>query len=172
MRLLGLIRGLPGHPSHPPLTDGAIGAYSAATALACLGAVGVAEEALAQGWWIALLVGLGFGVLAALTGLVDWLSISRGTSMWWTATTHASVMVLATVLFALAAVLGHGGYVDRTVETVPLVLVVLGFATLAVGGWVGGSIVFVHGMRVLGLADEPAARAIAPGGEEKAEAEA
>jgi uncharacterized membrane protein len=172
MKLLGLLRGLPGHPSHPPLTDGAIGAYSAATALACLGAVGVAEEALAQGWWIALLVGLGFGVLAALTGLVDWLSISRGTSMWWTATTHAAVMVLATVLFALAAVLGHGGYVDRTVDTAPLVLALLGFATLAVGGWVGGSIVFVHGMRVLSLPDEPAAAAIAPGGEEKAEAEA
>jgi hypothetical protein len=34
----------------------------------------------------------------------------------------------------------------------------------------GGSL--VHGIRVLGLPDEPAASAMAPGGEEKARAEA
>jgi hypothetical protein len=33
---------------------------------------------------------------------------------------------------------------------------------LMVGGWLGGSIVFVHGMRVLGLVDEPPGRALAP----------
>jgi hypothetical protein len=31
-----------------------------------------------------------------------------------------------------------------------------------VGGWLGGAIVFVHGMRVLNLVTEPAARAASP----------
>lgn len=38
----------------------------------------------------------------------------------------------------------------------------VGFSLLAVGGWLGGSIVFVHGTRVLGLVDEPPGRAVAP----------
>ena len=172
MKLAALLRGLPGHPLHPPFTDGAIGAYTAATVLACVGAAGIAEEELAAGWWIALLVALGFGALAALTGLVDWLSISRGTPLWRTATIHLCVMALANVLFVLAAILGHAGYVDGEVGTSALVLAILGFAFLTLGGWLGGSIVFVHGMRVLSLPDEPSARAIAPGGDEKARAEA
>ena len=47
----------------------------------------------------------------------------------------------------------------------------LGFGALALGGWLGGSIVFVHGMRVLNLVDEPAVEASLPGGERKEEAE-
>jgi uncharacterized membrane protein len=154
------------------MTDAAIGAYTTATVLACLGAVGVAEEALAKGWWLALLVGLGFGTLAALTGLVDWLSITRGTPLWRTATTHMVVMLLATLLFAAAAIVGYGGYEDGEVGITALVLVLSAFAALTAGGWLGGAIVFVHGMRVLSLVDEPAARAMAPGGEEKERAEA
>jgi hypothetical protein len=37
-----------------------------------------------------------------------------------------------------------------------LVLTLIGFA---LGGWVGGVVVFVHGMRVLGLIHEPPTRA-------------
>lgn len=152
------------------MTDAAIGSYTAATVLACLSVAGVAEEALAKGWWIVLLVGLGFGALAAVTGLADWLSITRGTPLWRTATTHMIVMVTATLLFALAAIVGYGGYDDGETGVAELVLVLCAFGALTLGGWIGGSIVFVHGMRVLELPDEPAGRAMAPGGEEKARA--
>jgi uncharacterized membrane protein len=163
VRLLSLLKGLPGHPLHPPMTDGAIGAYTAATVLAAVGAAGVAEAELAKGWWLTLIIALGFGALAAMTGLVDWLSITRGTPLWRTATTHLIVMVAANALFGLAAILGHAGYVDGEIGTTALVLALLGFGALTVGGWIGGSIVFVHGMRVLGLPEEPAASAIMPG---------
>jgi uncharacterized membrane protein len=163
VRLLALLKGLPGHPLHPPMTDGAIGAYTAATVLAAVGAAGVAEAELAKGWWLTLIIGLGFGALAAVTGIVDWLSISRGTPLWRTATTHLVVMVLANALFGLAAIVGYAGYGDREIGTAALVLVLCGFGGLTVGGWIGGSIVFVHGMRVLGLQEEPAASAILPG---------
>jgi hypothetical protein len=42
------------------------------------------------------------------------------------------------------------------------VLTLIGFVLLVLGGWLGGAIVFVHGMRVLSLVSEPAARAAAP----------
>jgi uncharacterized membrane protein len=166
-----VVRGFPGHPIHPPLTDGAIGAYSAAVVLGCLGAVGIAEDALAKGWWIALLVGLGFGGLAAATGLVDWITITWGTPLWRTATFHMLVMLVATLLFVLAAIIGYGAYEDGEIESGALALALVAYAFLTLGGWLGGTIVFVHGMRVLNLVEEPAARAIAPGHAEKEMAE-
>jgi hypothetical protein len=71
-------------------------------------------------------------------------------------------MVTAGVLFLIAALAGHDGYVNRSVTTGAFILTLLGFATLAVGGWLGGAVVFVHGMRVLSLPEEPAAKAAAP----------
>jgi hypothetical protein len=40
-----------------------------------------------------------------------------------------------------------------------------------VGGWLGGTVVYVHGMRVLNLAEEPTQRAVTPGHREKEAAE-
>ena len=48
----------------------------------------------------------------------------------------------------------------------------IGFVALTVGGWLGGAVVFTHGMRVLNLADESPQHAALPGGPEKEEAEA
>ena len=159
---MNLLRGLPGHPLHPPLTDATIGTYTAATAFAVLGALGVSEGNMATAWWLALVVGLVVTAPTAITGLVDWLRIDRGTDLWKTATSHLAAMVTATVFFLLAAIVGHGGYVDREVAGGGLVLTLVGFALLTLGGWLGGTIVFVHGMRVLNLVDEPADRAVSP----------
>ena len=168
-----LIKGLPGHPLHPPLTDATIGIYTFATVAAVLSKLGVAEHTFAQAWWLALVVGLVTTVGTALTGLADWLSITRGTELWKTATTHMIAMVTASVFFQLAALTGHGGYVDRAVTTGAFVLTLVGFVALTAGGWLGGAITYVHGMRVLSLPDEPAARAASPvPHEEKARAEA
>ena len=162
MRLWYLVRGFPGHPLHPPLTDATIGAYTTATVLGILAFAGVSEGNLTKAWWLALLVGLGFTALAAITGLADWLSITWRSPLWWTATWHMLVMVSATVFFGLAAIFGHDGWKTGDVTTGPFTLTVVGFGLLAVGGWLGGTIVFVHGMRVLGLVDEPPERAVAP----------
>jgi uncharacterized membrane protein len=171
VKLSYLIRGLPGHPLHPALTDVAIGAYTTSAALGFLGWLGVAEDRLATAWWLALVVGLIVTVPTALSGLADWLTITRGTELWRTATAHLLAMVTATVLFLLAAIFGHGGYDDGDVTGGSLFLTLLGYGTMAAGGYLGGAIVFVHGMRVLNLVDEPMGRAVLPGGEEKERAE-
>ena len=166
-----LVKGLPGHPLHPPLTDVTVGAYTFATIAAILGKAGVAQHGFAHAWWLALLVGLGATVLTAATGFVDWLSITWGSELWKTATTHMLVNVAAGACFLVAAVLGHGGYVGGAVTTGAFVLTLVGLVLLTLGGWLGGTITFVHGMRVLSLPDEPAVRAAAPvATEEKVEA--
>jgi len=162
VKLTYLVRGLPGHPLHPPLTDATIGAYTAAAVLGFASIVGVAEKGAAHGWWLALVLGLIFTVPTALAGLADWLTISPGTPLKRTATSHLIAMVSATVFFLIAALTGHGGYTHGAVDAGPYVLTLIGFAAMTVGGWLGGAIVFVHGMRVLSLVDEPAARAVSP----------
>jgi uncharacterized membrane protein len=162
MKLDGLIRGLPGHPLHPPFTDATIGIYTGAAVCALLSALGISEANTAIAWWLVLVIGLVVTVPTALTGLADWLKITRGTPLWRTATAHLLAMVTATVFFLVAAIVGHGGYVDGIVETWPFVLTLVGFGFLTLGGWLGGTIVFVHGMRVLKLVDEPSLRAAAP----------
>jgi len=162
MKLSYLWRGLAGHPIHPPLTDATIGTYTFATVAAFAEVTGITENAGAWGWWVALVFGLIMTVPTALTGLLDWLTITRGTELWKTATTHMIAMLSATVFFALAAIFGHSSYSHANVSSGAFVLTLVGFALLTIGGWLGGAIVFVHGMRVLNLKSEPAGRAVSP----------
>jgi uncharacterized membrane protein len=71
-------------------------------------------------------------------------------------------MVSATVFFGLAAIFGHDAYTDANVSSGAYVLTLIGFGLLTLGGWLGGAVVYVHGMRVLNLVQEPSERAIAP----------
>jgi uncharacterized membrane protein len=163
------LRGFPGHPSHPPLTDATIGAYTFATVAAILSKLGVAEHGFAQAWWLALVVGAITSLLTISTGFLDWLQISRGTPLWRTATLHAVANATASVFFILAIIFGHDEYVARAVGAGGLILTILGFLFLTVGGTLGGSITYVHGMRVLNLPDEPTRRAAIPGRHEEKE---
>jgi uncharacterized membrane protein len=162
MKLRYLIQGLPGHPLHPPLTDAVIGAYTAATVLAFLDVLSIVDENAAKGWWLALLVGLVVTGPTAVTGFLDWLTLTWGVPLWRTATAHMLTMVSATVLFGLAALFGHDDFLTGNVGAGSFILTVIGFGLLTVGGWLGGAVVFVHGMRVLSLVEEPATRAAAP----------
>ena len=162
MKLSYLWRGLPGHPIHPPLTDATIGTYTFATVAGLAEVTGITQKSGAYGWWIALVFGLIITVPTALTGLAEWLTIERGTQLWKTATTHLIAMVSATVFFALAALLGHAKYRHGHVSDAAYTLTVIGFLLMTVGGWLGGAIVYVYGMRVLNLVREPAERATAP----------
>src|SRR5436309_10058173 len=168
-----LLKGPAGHPLHPPLTDATIGMYTLATALAVLSRLGVSEHNTATAWWLALIGGLIVTVPTAIAGFIDWLGIRMGTPLWRTATLHLSAMLSATIVFAIAAGAGHSDYVDGSISGGSLVLTLIAFGLLTLGGWLGGAVVFVHGMRVLSLVDEPAAKAVSPLPQpEKEEAEA
>ena len=162
MKLSYLWRGLPGHPLHPPLTDATIGTYTFATLAAFADVVGITKSSGAFGWWIALIAGLIFTVPTALAGLADWLTITWRSELWWTATYHLMAMVTATVFFALAAIFGHAQYVHGNVGAGAFALTLIGFGLMTLGGWLGGAVVYVHGMRVLSLVQEPTERAVAP----------
>jgi uncharacterized membrane protein len=161
-RLSYLVRGQPGHPLHPPLTDATIGTYTFATVAALADVLSISDDAATHGWWLALLLGLIVTVPTALTGLVDWLSIARGTPLWRTATSHMVAMLSATVFFLVALLVGKDSFDSGDISAGPLILTLIGFGLLTLGGWLGGTVVFVHGMRVLNLVAEPTGRAASP----------
>jgi uncharacterized membrane protein len=162
MKLSYLWRGLPGHPIHPPLTDATIGAYTFAMIAAVIQVLGITTQAGALGWWLALCVGAITSLATVTTGFLEWLTISSGTPLKRTVNAHALANATATVFFVLAIIFGHSHYSRGLVGTGPFILTLIGFGWLTLGGWLGGAITYVHGMRVLNLVDEPALKASAP----------
>jgi uncharacterized membrane protein len=161
--LIGLIKGFPGKPSHPPLTDASIGAYTVGVVMLVLGALGIEEEQMAHGSLLAISGALILALPTALTGLLDWLEIERGTPARTTATIHLFTMLSATALFALTWIVQLDGYKDDTVETGAWILGLAGEALLTAGGYIGGTLVFVYGVRVLNRRDVRVADALVPG---------
>jgi len=162
--LLRLVRGPDGHPLHPPLTDATIGTFTVGVVAAVLGWLGIEENGMAAVAFLAIVLGLVFALPTVATGFVDYLEIPRGTPLWRTATLHWLGMVFAVATFLVAAALLHDGWSSGDVSGAGTLVALLGEALLTLGGWIGGTIVFVHGMRVVGRLDLPTRRAISPTG--------
>jgi len=123
--------------------------YTLAAALAVISYAGWVETPAAYGAWLAMIGGLVVTVPTAVTGFLDWVTIEWGSQRWRTATLHLSAMLAATGLFALAAWQDHSGYDRGQVTGAGLALAIAGFLVLTLGGWLGGAVVYVHGMRAL-----------------------
>jgi uncharacterized membrane protein len=97
----------------------------------------------------ALLGGIVGAALAAVFGIIDWLSITdravKKVADW-----HARLNVIALVVFAASFYLRTAGG-QRMVGggyTVPLLLSALGVVLISISGYLGGELVFRHGMAV------------------------
>jgi uncharacterized membrane protein len=170
--MLRLLKGFPGKPLHPPLTDASIGAYTVGVAALIVGALGVEEEQMAHASLIAISGGLLVALPTALTGLLDWLDIEKGTPARTVATVHLFLMLTATGLFVATWFAQLDGYKHDEVKTVAWILGAVAESVLAVGGNLGGAQVFVYGIRVLKRPDTPVGKALNPFGLEPEEREA
>ena len=74
-----LLKGFPGKPLHPPLTDASIGSYTLGVAALIAGKAGLQTPEMSHAALIAISFGLLMAAPTAITGLVDWLDIPRGT---------------------------------------------------------------------------------------------
>lgn len=96
-----------------------------------------------------LLGGIIGAAVAAVPGLIDWLSLTDKTVVK-IANWHARLNVIALLIFA-------GSFYLRTTSgsslvsgsyTIPLALSVLGVILITISGWLGGEMVFKHGVAV------------------------
>jgi uncharacterized membrane protein len=161
-RLHYLWRGLPGHPLHPPFTDALIGTYTFALIAAVLSLAGMYDDISGKAAGLAVWIGIWLTIPTAITGIVDWWRIRRRHPLWTTGLLHLVSTVVATLIFFVAYELGAADFEQGEVPMTSFVLMIVAFAFLTLGGWLGGVTVFVYGMRVLHLQDEPVARAISP----------
>lgn len=158
--LIDLMRGFRGHPAHPPLTDASIGSYTAGTVAAVLGWIGLEEAAMAKAAFVAIVIGLVISLATIVTGFVDYLRIRRGTPLWNTATVHWIVMAIANGAFVTAAAMLQGRFDASEMGSGAALMTIVGFVLLLFGGWVGGAVTYVYGMRVISETDKRAKDAI------------
>ena len=124
-----------GHPLHSASTDVPIGALTVGVTLDLVGQPAAAD--------VALIVGVLFMVLSALSGAADY-SDTDGTARI-RATVHSAVMVVALVVYLVSLAIRAGGPADRTAA---IVLSIVGFLLVIGGAYVGGDVVYVLGNMV------------------------
>lgn len=155
------LRGWAGKPLHPPLTDIPIAAYVFAAVFDVVSYVAGSDHAWSRDFFRAatfVLVGGGaVSVLAALTGLVDWLrSTEKGTQARRTANAHALAMVTVTVLVLVDIafrLISHRH--DAATPALAMVLSVVAGGLVALGATLGGTLVFDYGFNVETAGDHP-----------------
>ncbi|HEU4424267.1 MAG TPA: DUF2231 domain-containing protein [Pilimelia sp.] len=137
-----------GHPLHPALVPVPIGAWIASIVFDVASHFVRDPAFLVQGsrW----LIGLGvLGALAAATvGLLDLLAIPRRTKAFSTAIVHMSLNLAVTAAYGIGFAI-RGGDQPGPVGAGPLALSAVALVALGAAGYLGGELVFRHGVRVV-----------------------
>ena len=151
-----LLAGPYGHPVHPILVTIPIGAWIASFVFDLISRGDVEHRVFAKGAFWLILIGIVGGVLAALFGLMDFLTIPKGTKAYQTALIHMALNSAVLVLFAVNFVLRRDELLTP-VGTPWRYIVFSGvlLAVLGVSGYLGGKLSYRYGIRV---ADEATQR--------------
>jgi uncharacterized membrane protein len=96
-----------------------------------------------------LLAGIIGAVVAAVPGFIDWLSL-KNPEVVKIANWHARLNVIALLIFAASFYLRTSGGSELVSGsyTIPFALSVLGVILITISGWLGGEMVFKHGVAV------------------------
>ena len=124
-----------GHPVHAAITDVPIGALTVAVILDIVGQPVGAD--------VALLIGVLSMLAAAVVGLADYTDTDGTGRM--RATVHATLMVVALVVFLISLAIRAGNPPDRTVA---FALLIVGYLIITLAAEVGGDLVYLIGTHV------------------------
>jgi uncharacterized membrane protein len=135
-----------GHPVHPMLVVYPLGLLSTGVIFDLI-SMGTDNEGfyVVSYWMIA--AGLVGGLLAAIFGFMDWLSIRSGTRAKSVGGWHGVGNLVIVLLFATSWWL-RSGVEDNVPGTLAFSLSLLGFGLALVTGWLGGELVYRLGMAV------------------------
>lgn len=131
------------HPLHPAVVHFPIACWSLAT-VADFASLYFGEAA----WrWSAglLAVGCAVALVAMLAGMLEMARVPEGPALrdvYW----HMGLMLTAFTLYTTRLLLGLDQLQPLAPDTLSLALDAAGFLCLAVGGWLGGKLVYGHGI--------------------------
>ena len=121
-----------GHPLHAVLTDAPIGIFTAVILLDVLNQRIAAD--------VTLVLGVLAMAAAALAGLADFTDTDETPRT--RATLHATLMVVALLVYLASLAVRASGPADRAV---PIALSIVGFVIVSAGAYVGGEVAYVFG---------------------------
>jgi uncharacterized membrane protein len=127
------------HPIHPMLVPIPIGVWIFAFICDLAFVFGAGASHWFTISFYAMVVGLVGAVVAAIPGTIDMLSLRGAPKK--LALTHMALNLTVVALFAINLVLRING---AEVAGLPLALSVIAITLLAVSGWLGGQMVYVH----------------------------
>lgn len=133
------------HPLHAVLTDVPVGAWLLTVVLDILWLISPSGNAwAARGAEVTALIGTLAALAAVATGLADWsdtYGAERRTGLY-----HGAINSTATLIYIVSTVLRFTSSSGDT--TLAAILSFIGFATVSVGAYLGGTLVFDHGTQV------------------------
>ncbi|HET8899189.1 MAG TPA: DUF2231 domain-containing protein [Rhodanobacteraceae bacterium] len=131
------------HPLHPALVHFPVACWSLAVAADF---ASLRYGHAAWQWSAGLLsVGCGMALVAMLAGMLELARVPEGAAMR-DAFAHMGAMLAALTLFATRLLLGLDHFEALPPTTLSLVLDIAGFIALGIGGWLGGRLVYGHGV--------------------------
>jgi uncharacterized membrane protein len=138
-----------GHPIHPLLVTVPIGAWVASFIFDLI-SHGAGEEAVfTKGAYWLIAIGVIGALVAAIFGFLDLLAIPRGTRAFKVGLTHMTLNLIVVALFVVNFLIRRSQLDDnKAVEAFPLILSIVALVILTTSGWLGGKLVYRHGVRV------------------------
>jgi uncharacterized membrane protein len=130
------------HPIHPMLVAIPIGLWVFSLVCDLVFVFGRGREVWTMVSQYSMVGGVVGALIAAVPGFIDMLSLHQGLKR--VALTHMAINLAVVALFAVNAWLRWNGLTAYTAVW----LSVLGIALLLVSGWLGGKMVYVHGVAV------------------------
>lgn len=148
MSLKDVLQGKPlGHPSHPMFVHFPTALFPTSLLFDLL-SWGIAEPALVKAAFYNVAVALVVGVLAILTGFVDYFGMVSGSRKHKVTTWHMLANLPVIVILALSLVLRYFSLDDSRTPLHILALSLIGLPMLILGNYFGAELVYRMGMRV------------------------
>ena len=137
-----------GHPFHPILVTVPIGAWVASLVFDIASRVSDDDaEMFAEGAYWLIALGIVGALAAAIFGLMDLLTIPRGTAAFKTGLMHMALNLAVVVIFLVNFLIRKSdGY--ESVKPLHLTLTIVALALLGASGWLGGKLAYRYGVRV------------------------
>jgi uncharacterized membrane protein len=137
------------HPLHPLLVHLPLGLWPASVVFDLLSRADIGGNAMVRLSFWAIVLGLLASLLAAATGLFDWLKIKKEKPARKIGLLHMGLNLIVIALFVVDAKIRLPGFrFDSEVETTPLVFSIIATLLLIGSAWLGGLMVYDQGIGV------------------------
>lgn len=142
-----ILAGPYGHPLHATLITVPIGAWTASIIFDIVSFFAADTAAFTRGavWLIG--IGIVGALAAAVFGVMDLLTLQKGSKARKVALTHMSANLLAVILFAISFFIRLGAGTGE-ISVTGFVVSLVGYALVGFSGYLGGELAYRYGVRV------------------------